>query len=330
MAPDYQSSSTAHLLLGCNLAIKFAGMSWFFQERVKSHTARLRVVLQLPKTSQLLAAMGVCYGLSPILKVESLEPAVSESLKILSVNIERSKHLARVKAFIEQEQPDVLCIQELCQRDIEFFAALMGSSLHFAPMTRQPAEERLETVGVGIVARAPLATPSTAYYSGSAQVIPEIRFVQETDGYRAIDPQSIAEVMLAGSYRGFRIATTHLNVTREGLSTLYQHDSARRLIALADAQAQRAGGLLLTGDFNAPRGRATFDLLAEHFIDGVPAHYTSSIDGSLHRAGAIPYMVDGLFHTSSYQLLEARLHTGISDHCALSCILRHTDSSATQ
>ncbi|TBU80163.1 hypothetical protein DNK06_10305 [Pseudomonas daroniae] len=243
------------------------------------------------------------------------------SLNIASINIERSRHLPRVEAFVTRERPDLLCLQELCERDIPFFEALMGGRMSFAPMLRYPGEGSSNVVGVGMIARAEaLADVVADYYSGSAQSIREITFFS-TQGQRTADPLSIAEVMLTATVRGLRIAVTHLNVTPLGTSTAYQRESAGKLIRLAQAQAQQAGDLLLAGDFNAPRGRATFDLIAEHFIDGIPAHYTSSIDGSLHRAGDIPFMVDGLFHTPGYRLENARLSTGVSDHCALSCRL---------
>jgi endonuclease/exonuclease/phosphatase family metal-dependent hydrolase len=243
------------------------------------------------------------------------------SLNVASINIERSKHLPRVEAFVRRERPDVLCLQELCERDIAFFERLMGSRLSFAPMARHPDEGPADLVGVGLVGRdAALTAVVAEYYSGSPQSIREMTFLT-AEGQRGADPLSIAEVMLAGTFRGFRIAVTHLNVTPFGTSTPYQRESAAKLIHLAQAQARQAGELLLAGDFNAPRGRATFDLIAEHFIDGVPAHYSSSIDGSLHRAGNIPFMVDGLFHTPGYRLENVRLSSGVSDHCALSCQL---------
>lgn len=243
------------------------------------------------------------------------------SLNIASINIERSRHLPRVEAFVNRERPELLCLQELCERDIPFFEELMGGRMSFASMVRYPGEGPADVVGVGMIAREEVLTDVVAeYYSGSAESIREMTF-SVMQGQRTADPLSIAEVMLTATVRGLRIAVTHLNVTPLGSSTAYQRESAGKLIRLAQAQARQAGDLLLVGDFNAPRGRATFDMIAEHFIDGVPAHYTSSIDGSLHRAGDIPFMVDGLFHTPGYRLEDARLSTGVSDHCALSCRL---------
>lgn len=234
-------------------------------------------------------------------------------LKIASINIERSRHLSRVEAFLETFKPDVLCLQELLQRDLAFFEDVMGNTIHYAPMCRHPDEAGADVLGVGLVAWGTLQNVTKTYYHGSVE-----RGLTDDHAYGA---NTTPNVLLAGSYQGFRIATTHLNVTVKGESTPSQLASAAKLVAAAKAEAETHGGLLMCGDFNAPRGRATFGLIATTFQDGVPAHYTSSIDGSLHRAGPLPLMVDGLFHTPSYKLTDAKLHTGVSDHCALTCTL---------
>ncbi|PZP40608.1 MAG: hypothetical protein DI585_00635 [Pseudomonas fluorescens] len=241
-------------------------------------------------------------------------------LRIASINIERSKHLHRVETFLKTIKPDVLCLQELCAKDIPFIEDLIGNKLHYAPMCLHPAEVELDTIGIGLISWTNLEDVSTTYYHGTGQNIREIEFIEDR-GHRMADNNSVDNAIIAGTCQGFRIATTHLNVTRKGEASAFQLASAAKLIKVAEAEAQTYGGILLCGDFNAPRGNATFSLLAEHFIDGVPAHYTTSIDGSLHRAGHIELMVDGLFHTPSYQLQNAKLHTGVSDHCALTTTL---------
>ena len=74
---------------------------------------------------------------------------------------------------------------------------------------------------------------------------------------------------------------------------------------------------MLCGDFNAPRGGEIFGLLAQKYKDNVPQKYTTSIDGILHRAGPLPFMVDGLFSTPGYTVSHVEMVCGISDHCAL-------------
>jgi exonuclease III len=233
-------------------------------------------------------------------------------LRIASINIERSKHLHRVEAFLKTYKPDVLCLQELMERDIPFFEDLMGNTLHYAPMCLHP-QENLQVQGVGLVSWAALEDVQTTYYHGSID--------HGLEAELEYGANKVPNALLAGAYQGFRISTTHLNVTQHGISTPGQLASAAKLIDVAKAQAEVHGGLLMCGDFNAPRGRPTFSRIAEAFEDGVPQEYTSSIDGSLHRAGPLPLMVDGLFHTPSYTLQDAKMHTGISDHCALTCTL---------
>ncbi|RYG59770.1 MAG: endonuclease/exonuclease/phosphatase family protein [Alphaproteobacteria bacterium] len=242
-------------------------------------------------------------------------------LRIASINIERSKHLRLVEKFLHWYSPDVLCLQELCQRDIPMFEELLGNKLHYVPMCYHPAEEDPEPIGLGIVAWSALTDVTVDYYHGQPQPLQHIRFITEADGYTKADNDSVANMLLSATCQGFRIGTTHLNVTRQGESTPEQRTMAQKLVTAAQAQAQRAGGLLMCGDFNAPRGRETFSLIAKHFEDGIPPEFTTSIDGSLHKAGQLPHMVDGLFHTPSYKLTQATLHTGVSDHCALTCTL---------
>lgn len=233
-------------------------------------------------------------------------------LRIASINIERSKHLHRVETFLTTHKPDVICLQELMERDIPFFEDVVGNTLHYAPMCLHPAED-MAPMGIGLMAWGAMEDVTIRYYHGSTE-----NGLASEGGYGT---NTAPNALLAGTYQGFRIATTHLNVTEHGISTPGQLASAARLVEAAQTEAETHGGLLMCGDFNAPRGRPTFTLISEAFTDGIPPEYTSSIDGSLHRAGPLPLMVDGLFHTPSYKLQDARLHTGVSDHCALTCTL---------
>lgn len=249
-------------------------------------------------------------------------------LRLASINIERSKHLQRVETFLKQQRPDVLCLQELCERDIPFFEELMGNHLIYAPMSRHPAEteDQMQVIGTAIVSRHPLEDAHKHYYRGNPATIPTIAFedgVEDETGnvQKKVVRGSLNCSLMAATVNGFCIATTHLTVTMNGESTPEQLADADALLAYAREEAEEHGGLLMCGDFNAPRGKPTFSKIAAEFIDGVPAHYTTSIDGNLHRAGPIPFMVDGLFHTPNYKLEGATLHTGVSDHCALTATL---------
>jgi len=82
------------------------------------------------------------------------------------------------------------------------------------------------------------------------------------------------------------------------------------------AVLETLGDFVLAGDFNAPRGKEIFSLLAERYTDNIPQKYTSSIDGTLHKAGPLPYMIDGIFSTPLYEVVDVEMVCGVSDHCA--------------
>ena len=47
---------------------------------------------------------------------------------------------------------------------------------------------------------------------------------------------------------------------------------------------------------------------AAHWHDNIPEGYTSSIDPALHKAGPLPLMVDGLFSTPDYRVVDVVMH----------------------
>jgi len=61
---------------------------------------------------------------------------VSPGLKLVSLNIEGSKHLDLVLSFLEREAPDVVCVQELFESDAPLFESRLGMEHAFAPICR--------------------------------------------------------------------------------------------------------------------------------------------------------------------------------------------------
>src|SRR3989344_7187115 len=100
---------------------------------------------------------------------------MSVPLQLISLNIERSLHLPRIIPFFEKEQADVVCLQELYQRDIKRISeALRGAACLFAPMTRHTREMPPEIMGVGIFSRLPVRSSEVRCYNGNRDVIPEL------------------------------------------------------------------------------------------------------------------------------------------------------------
>lgn len=247
----------------------------------------------------------------------------TKRVKFASINIERSHHLKeRVLPFLQREQPEVLCLQELCARDIEVFEDIFGQPLLYAPLCLHPypniQDNEWEPIGVGLISCQALKATDTHYYNLEYRTaMPKIVFTTRPGGQFIPDLNTVGQAVVSASVAGIRFMTTHLVVTPKGESTDYQLTLADKLIVHSQGMAERYNNALLCGDFNAPRGRTTWAKLAEAFVDNIPAHYTTSLDGELHRAGPLPYMVDGAFSKGNLQVNHVQLHTGVSDHCAI-------------
>jgi exonuclease III len=229
-------------------------------------------------------------------------------MKLISLNIERRKHLPRVLPFVQTEAPDMLCLQEVMAQDVPQLAAAMGAPHHaFCPMNRfvSAAEDLDDQMGVALFSRTPLEGVAEQYYYGGGR--PSTVYDRE----HKVDTQRY--MLLAATVGGVRVATTRAPVTARGSVDAMQIECFDKLLALLEKTAPD----VLTGDFNAPRGRASFDRLAAVYTDNIPAHYTTSLDPVLHRAGPLPYVVDGLFTKPPRTASAVRLVPGLSDHQAV-------------
>ena len=236
------------------------------------------------------------------------------SLKLISLNIERSKHLDRIVPFLHAEHPDVVCLQEVCERDIPRLEETVGTCHAFAPICMHPAdppEEGFVVIGTGIFSRLTARRANVSYYRGNETharahrrpVMDDVNLV-------------VCDFEMGGGV--FRIGTTHFTWAPDGNVSDRQRHDMPKLLGILDT----LGGFVLTGDFNAPRLHdghqgEIFGVLAARFEDNIPAEYTTSIDGTLHRAGPLPYMIDGLFSTPEYAVSNVRLVDGVRDHMAV-------------
>ncbi len=233
-------------------------------------------------------------------------------LKLISINVERSKHLDVVIPFLEKEQADVVCVQELMEWDIPALEKATGASSVFSREVLYDNEREKGVQGCGIFSRSGFVVHrDDVYHGGKNSLRPydstDIESKRQTQDLKVIS----ADIEKNGIF--FRIATTHFTWTPDGEADDYQRKDLVALFEILGAQ----GDFVLTGDFNAPRGKEIFSAIAAKYKDNVPLEYTSSIDGSLHRAGALPYMVDGMFSTPRYRVENVRMVSGVSDHCAL-------------
>ncbi len=239
-------------------------------------------------------------------------------MKIISVNIELDKHYDTVLPFLKKENPDVICLQELIEADFEVFKKELGldgvykpTDYIYSPVYDGPKNVRH---GQGIFAKKILSS-TYEYYVGSETNINR-SFEEYFSGEEGRENHVLLSAQVADSSgKEFTIATTHFTLTHHGEATPHQLENLEKLFGALEKLPEFA----LVGDFNAPRGNKTFDMLAQKYKDNIPAHYTTSIDMSMHRNkhNKFENMVDGLFTTPGYIAKNVRLQDRVSDHMAI-------------
>lgn len=235
-------------------------------------------------------------------------------LKLIQLNIERGLHLPDTIPFLRKEAPDIVCLQEVYAEHVPELEAAVGGSAVFEPMSIYDGREH----GVAIVTKHKIVNRvvyQIGEYSEPLPVYDESTFESKYTTSRFVALQ--VDVMAVDTL--YRVVTTHLPVTDKGEPAAFQDETIQKLLAALEAQ----GDLMLTGDFNAPRGGRAFSKLASVYTDNVPSHYKTSIDIARHRSGKVrPHelvdkMVDGVFSTPGYMVTDVRLQDGVSDHCAV-------------
>lgn len=230
------------------------------------------------------------------------------SLKLVTLNLERSKHLDLVLPFLEREQPDVLCVQELCAVDIDRFVQVVGDHVATVPLALHTVDGSECLFSIGVFSRCPIVEKEVSYHHGVSDIIPLFN-----PGDQRTLNRAFLRCDIVMNNEVFRVGTTHFTWTPDGEANNDQRREVEELLQILEKQEE----IVFTGDFNAPRGKEIFSRIAERYQDNVPPEYTSSIDGAIHRAGALSLMVDGIFSTPGYEVKNVRMACGVSDHCAL-------------
>jgi endonuclease/exonuclease/phosphatase family metal-dependent hydrolase len=235
---------------------------------------------------------------------------MKQPLRLFSLNIERSKHYDRWIPFVQNNNFDVVCLQEVCESDVPMFEEKLGMHVIFAPMGSIYRDDNNQEDVCGIAIGSLVQGEIDIQY-----------YVEEYDKDRKPDsprgflfaPRVLLEITYEKDSHVFHIATTHFTRTDNGEITDKQREDANNLLEFLAKKKD----FVLCGDMNAPRGKECFDMFSQKYLDHIPAHYTNSIDTSLHRNPDLEFMVDALFSTPHYQTRNVELVTGLSDHMGI-------------
>lgn len=239
-------------------------------------------------------------------------------IRFATINIEGQRHLSEVRAFLTEEKPDIVCLQEACNDDIPELARLLGAQAEFITLGKSPEHSTQNwevdgTWGIAILSTFPVQSSMHAFYKGDASEVPDLVKGNPNAVRRAILVQELdtPEGVL-------KVATTHFTWTPDGGTTPeQQRDFAQLSSILENTQPD-----ILCGDFNAARGKnPVFDELAQRYQDNIPSHITTTIDPVLHRAKNLQLVVDGIFSGPRVRVENVQVHTGVSDHCAVTAEL---------
>lgn len=238
-------------------------------------------------------------------------------MKIISVNIERNKHFDTVIPFLEKENPDVVCIQEITESGISKFTDVFGTYLTFVPFTiLKGFEEDVEgqKVGVAILSKRQHFVRGIHYYQGTEQV----GVTTKTDIAEGTFHEHISRAVLVcdcvdDAGNNITVSTTHFTYTPDGEPDSWQERGLKKLLDELTPYAD----LLLTGDFNIPRANGLYKMLCDSFVDNISPDADSSLDPELHRVKGLRRMVDYFWTRGVYRAKDVQFRCGVSDHCAV-------------
>jgi endonuclease/exonuclease/phosphatase family metal-dependent hydrolase len=232
------------------------------------------------------------------------------ALKFISVNVERDRHLDKIKNLLIESNADFVCLQEVMQYEVSELAKTQNYFSFFSPTTRhQPGDDKWE--GIAVLSRYPLRVTNVHQYAGPER--PGLYDKSTTETLQKTRRYLLQVCEIESDQKRYRFANTHFTWSRDGQADDYQRQDVKKMLEFL----QGYKSLVLSGDFNAPRGREIFSTIAEQYKDNIPADYQTSLDENLHRCGYLPYVVDGLFSTPEYKVTNVELVFGVSDHAAV-------------
>jgi len=236
--------------------------------------------------------------------------------KILSLNIEGDKHLPQVIKLVKQENPDIVCLQEVFEEDFHLFHRQFDMKGIFMPAVwidspGKPGFGKQGPFGIALFSRLSGEFGGNYYFKRRSSELPRYRG-QPNAGHRCLVWQKIEN--------GPMVATTHFTWSKNGLATQKQRRELASLLQLLD----KLQSDVVCGDFNAPRGNEIWSAISRKLTDNIPSETKTTLDPDLHYAHGIELVVDGFFTNPNNRLKikSIKLIDKVSDHLAISAIMR--------
>lgn len=246
-------------------------------------------------------------------------------IKLITLNIEMDHHFDTIIPFLERESPDVICLQEVFNKDVKMLEGKFGYTSIYMPTCKRwygpDNTPSLEDQGTAILSKLPMTLKNREYYYNASLKL--LQYDDKTlETKRDTIRQGIVWVTIQKEKAEFTIANTHFTWTPNGMTNAYQEQDINELFKILD----RIPNLVLCGDFNAPRNiNPIYKIITRRFKDNVPADIVTTLDVKKHRARVEAreitrvgtYVVDYIFSTPGYEVRDVRVEYGVSDHAAV-------------
>ncbi len=209
-----------------------------------------------------------------------------------------------------------LTFQEVFEDDFEDLAKYFNMDGLFVPVDQHKVELRpgmgTGYRGVSILTNLPFDNEEGICYKGDG-IVPIYTHPENNESWLGLMTAYEDGIPL-------RIETTHFTYSYDAKATELQRRSFQNLMSALEGEEN----LMLSGDFNAPRGKEIFNRFLEYFEDNLPADIDSTLDPNLHRAKGLKLVVDTLFTRGSISVTDVQAHQGISDHMGLSGLVSNS------
>ena len=237
-----------------------------------------------------------------------------ENIKIISLNIESSKHFDTVMPFLKSEDADVVCLQEVFEKDVDLLRSEFDGGYYFSTMTKKIYSEEVgyDNEGILIISKHKSKLLNKDYYvvgDGGEKKVPMFDF----GGMESSVAKVLMVIEIDCEGKKYIVGTTHFTWTNNGEADDVQRRDWQSLSKLLKKYKE----IVFCGDFNMPRGREMWGEVSKCYKDNIPKGIESSLDSELHRVPELRYVVDGMFSSEGYNLSNVAVKCGVSDHCAI-------------
>jgi endonuclease/exonuclease/phosphatase family metal-dependent hydrolase len=228
-------------------------------------------------------------------------------LSISSLNIHQFLHREETLRALKAADADVFCLQEVPASAVLTLEHELGATAVFAPMGDFP--EVSEPVGIALFVRRGALLRSDMYRYHETNTISPLSF--------ADCDRILQHAMIEKDGVMYRVGHTHFVWTSLGEPDERQYTAMERLLE----HSNTLGDMVLCGDFNAPRGKAVWEMLTKEFTDNIPPNETTTLDQVLHRAAPLHYVVDGMFTRGRLSAQDVSVISGASDHKLITALI---------